>query len=396
MNAEERVLKAIEHEEPDKVPAFESTITNAALEKHYMGESGENQYKIYETLSKLGKKGDELLKKGLLNKEIVKNVFKPLYKFHKAAKLDIGLSICSLFPRKLLPNGEGYIDEYGRIMKFEKYVDKEGNVTTIAGYYGGIFKDFEDYEAWEPLDPYWEGRIINYKAGKEIQKEMNDEIFSVPSVGAMMECSWEGFGLENFSKILAKPKQAKKVFDDRGKFTLEMVKILTENEAKLVLLWDDYGFKNGLFMSPRNYRKYVFPWLKRICDTAHKNDCKIMLHSDGDLMEIIEDIIACGVDVLNPIEPTTANPEYDIFKLNKKYGDKLAFSGNLSPIMLAIGEIKDIENHAKRLIRELAPNGGYIFGSGHSINPAVTVDRYEAMYNIKEKFGRYPINNIPD
>ncbi|MHA1844116.1 MAG: uroporphyrinogen decarboxylase family protein, partial [Promethearchaeota archaeon] len=300
------------------------------------------------------------------------------------------------FPRKLLPNGEGYIDEYGRIMKFEKYVDKEGNVTTIAGYYGGIFKDFEDYEAWEPLDPYWEGRIINYKAGKEIQKEMNDEIFSVPSVGAMMECSWEGFGLENFSKILAKPKQAKKVFDDRGKFTLEMVKILTENEAKLVLLWDDYGFKNGLFMSPRNYRKYVFPWLKRICDTAHKNDCKIMLHSDGDLMEIIEDIIACGVDVLNPIEPTTANPEYDIFKLNKKYGDKLAFSGNLSPIMLAIGEIKDIENHAKRLIRELAPNGGYIFGSGHSINPAVTVDRYEAMYNIKEKFGRYPINNIPD
>jgi len=396
MNAEERVLKAIEHKEPDKVPAFESTITNTALEKHYMGESGENQYKIYETLSKLGKKGEELLRKGLVNKEIVKNVLKPLYKFHKAAKLDIGLSICSLFPTKLLPNGEGYIDEYGRIMKFEKYVDKEGNVTTIAGYHGGIFKDFEDYEAWEPLDPCWEGRIINYEAGKEIQEEMNNEIFSVPSVGAMMECSWEGFGLENFSKILAKPKQAKKVFDDHGKFTLEMVKILTENEAKLVLLWDDYGFKNGLFMSPRNYRKYVFPWLKRICDVAQKNDCKIMLHSDGDLMEIIEDIIDCGVDILNPIEPTTANPEYDIFKLNEKYGDKLAFSGNLSPIMLAIGKIKDIENHAKRLIRELAPNGGYIFGSGHSINPAVTVDRYEAMYNIKEKFGRYPINNIHD
>jgi uroporphyrinogen-III decarboxylase len=43
----------------------------------------------------------------------------------------------------------------------------------------------------------------------------------------------------------------------------------------------------------------------------------------------------------------------------------------------------------------LAPNGGYIFSSGHSINPAVTVDRFEAMQNIKRKYGSYPIN-VPD
>ncbi|MCK4238920.1 MAG: hypothetical protein KAX33_07355, partial [Candidatus Lokiarchaeota archaeon] len=165
-----------------------------------------------------------------------------------------------------------------------------------------------------------------------------------------------------------------------------------ENDAQMVILWDDYGFKNGLFMSPINYRKYVFPWIKQICDAAHKQDCKILLHSDGDLMEIFEDIINCGVDVLNPIESTTANPDYDIFKLNKKYGDKITFCGNLSPIMLAIGEISEIEDYAKRLIRELAPGGGYIFSSGHSINPAVTVDRFEAMQNIKRKYGVYPIN----
>ncbi|MFW9899084.1 MAG: uroporphyrinogen decarboxylase family protein, partial [Candidatus Thorarchaeota archaeon] len=208
----------------------------------------------------------------------------------------------------------------------------------------------------------------------------------------LMECTWEGFGLENFSRLLTRPKQVKKVFDDRGKFTLEMVKILAENDAKMVLLWDDYGFKNGLFMAPRNYRKYIFPWIKRICDAAHKQDCKIMLHSDGDLLEIFEDIIKCGVDVLNPIEPTTANPEYDIFKLYQKYGNKLTFCGNLSPIMLALGEISEIKAYAKRLIRELAPGGGYIFSSGHSINPAVTVDRFEAMQSIRREYGTYPIN----
>jgi uroporphyrinogen decarboxylase len=240
-----------------------------------------------------------------------------------------------------------------------------------------------------------EARLTNFKAGRAVQKEMNDEIFSIPSLGALMECSWEGFGIETFSRILARSKQARKVFDDRGKFTLELVKILAENDAQLVLLFDDYGFKNGLFMSPKNYRSYVFPWLKRICGVAHKKDCKVILHSDGDLLEIFEDIISSGVDALNPIEPTTANPEYDIFKLNKKYGEKITFVGNLSPVLLVTGNISEIESYAKRLIRELAPGGGYIFSSGHSINPAVTVDRFEAMQNIKRRFGKYPIN-VPD
>ena len=63
--------------------------------------------------------------------------------------------------------------------------------------------------------------------------------------------------------------------------------------------------------------------------------------------------------------------------------------------MLATGEISEIESYAKRLIRELAPGGGYIYSSGHSINPAVTVDRWLAMVNIKEKYGAYPIRDIP-
>jgi uroporphyrinogen decarboxylase len=144
-------------------------------------------------------------------------------------------------------------------------------------------------------------------------------------------------------------------------------------------------------MSPAKYRTYVFPWLKRICDAAHKHDCRILLHSDGDLIDIFEDIINCGVDALNPIDPTTANPKYDIFALHAKYGDRLTFVGNISPVMLAIGTIAEIKDYAKRLIRELAPGGGYIFSSGHSINPAVTVDRWEAVMQIREQYGSYPI-----
>ncbi len=396
MNAEERVLKTVNHEEPDKVPAFETTITNKALENYYEITFGTSTREIYASLAKMGKKGDELLKKGYENLDLIKRVMRPLYEFHRKAKLDLTLSISSNYPRIILEKGIGYIDEYGRIFKYESYVDKEGNETIIGGYHGGHLKGFEDYESWEQPDPHWEARYLNFKGGREVQEEMKNEVFSIPSVGALMECSWESFGLEVFSKILAKPKQAKRVFDDRGEFTLEIVKRLAEDDAKLILLWDDYGYKNGLFMSPRMYRKYILPWIKRICDAAHKHDSKIMLHSDGDLMEIFEEIITSGVDILNPIEPTTANPEYDIFKLNEKYGDKLTFCGNLSPVLLATGEIFEIESYTKLLIRELAPGGGYIFSSGHSINPAVTVDRWLAMVHTKEKYGVYPIGAIPN
>ena len=301
--------------------------------------------------------------------------------------IDIVTSLSSLFPIKALTKEKGFIDEYGRIMKYEYY--KDG--TPILGYHGGIFKNFDDYESWERPGPDWQPRIDSFLAGRKIQNDLKNRIFSIPATAALMEDPWQGFGLETFSKILVKPKQAKKLFDDHGKFTYELVNILAERDAKLILLLDDYGYKNGLFMRPAKYQNYIFPWLRRICDAAHKRDCKIMLHSDGDLTQIFEDIVKCGVDAINPIEPTTANPDYDIFKLNKKFGTKITFAGNLSPMMLASAEIAEIEDYAIKLIKEIAPGGGYIFSSGHSINPVITVDRFEAMHNIKRKYGNYPI-----
>jgi hypothetical protein len=374
LNAPERVLTIINHQEADRVPAFESTLTNNKIMKYYGIFPEEGDIDIFKQI---------LDKKDNYNKCYIKS-----HELFCKIGIDIVTTLSSLFPVEALPNGKGFIDEYGRIMKYEYY--KDG--TVILGYHGGIFKNFEDYESWEKSEPNWQPRIESFLAGREIQKNLKDKIFSIPSTAALMEDVWQGFGLETFSKILAHSKQAKRIFDDYGNFTYELVNILAENDAKLILLLDDYGFKNGLFMRPTYYRKYIFPWLRRICNAAHKRDCKIMLHSDGDLLEIFEDIINCGVDAINPIEPTTANPDYDIFKLNKKFGSQITFAGNLSPMMLATGDVSEIENYAKRLIKEIAPGGGYIFSSGHSINPAITIDRFEAMQNVRRNHGDYPIS----
>ena len=389
MNAPERVLATLNHEEPDRVPAFESTFTNNKIVRHYGLIPGTDIYDILKVKQFPNK--NEILKQNLKKRETFKNVYFQSHELFRRIGIDIVTTLSSLYPYEILTGSDGFVDEYGRMMKIEYYEDG----TMILGYHGSVLKSYEDYESWEQPDPYWEPRKNSFLAGREIQNQMKDEIFSVPSIGALMELTWEGFGLETFSRIIAKPKRAKRIFDDRGKFTLELVNILAELDAKLIILLDDYGYKNGLFMRPEYYKTYIFPWLTRICSAAHKRDTKILLHSDGDLNEIFEDIIKCGIDAINPIEPTTANPNYDIFLLNQKFGDQITFAGNLSPTMLATGSITEIESYAKRLIKELAPKGGYIFSSGHSINPAITIDRFEAMQNIRRKYGKYPIN-IPN
>ncbi|MCK4238830.1 MAG: hypothetical protein KAX33_06895, partial [Candidatus Lokiarchaeota archaeon] len=133
------------------------------------------------------------------------------------------------------------------------------------------------------------------------------------------------------------------------------------------------------------------PWLEQICKTAHKGGLKLILHSCGDVYQIFEDIIKCGVDAIHPLEPTTANPEYDIFKLNKKYGDKISFIGNVSPMDLANKDSEYIRNYVRKLVDEIAPGGGFILSSGHSINPAIKLENFLAMQETVRKYGKYPI-----
>ncbi len=388
MDAPTRVLKTINHEEPDRIPAFESAFTNNTIMEHYgistsgiAGGVGILKYLPFK---------DRIAKWAISNRNYLAKSMADTYEFLRRVKIDIGLSLVTHTQHKLIKGG--IIDEFGRKMMWETY-EKDG--TVIMGYHGGIFKDFDDYESFERPDPHDPKRLAAYLAGKDVQEQMNNEILSVPAIGGMMEPSWEAFGLETFSRILARPKHARKVFDDHGNLAVELTKILADHGAEIILIWDDYGFKNGPFMSPKSFQTYVFPWLKKICDEAHKRGSKILLHSDGDLMLLIDDIVNCGVDALNPIESTTANPDYDIFKLNEKYGDRLTFVGNISPVMLATGSIDEIKDYSKRLIRELGPDGGYIFSSGHSINPAITLDRWEAVMEIRNQYSNYPIN-IPN
>jgi uroporphyrinogen decarboxylase len=388
MNACERIIKAISHEEPDFVPSFEASIDNLAVCKHFKvkyGLLGAGQ--AYKTVYDMKFENKEQFNKLMGEINSFKMGLPNTVKLYRRIGIDLVPSPIALFPKLFDKNG--FVDEYGRINHFK--LNPADNMD-IVYYMGGAIKNFEDFENFPPLNIDDPRREEIQKEAKRLEEKFAGEVHIAPMIFGMMEMTWEAFGLENFSRLLAQKENIKKVFDNRGKFTVELVKRLIEwGENGVVIMCDDYGYKGGLFMSPLNYRKYVFPWLKRICDIAHKGGLKFILHSCGDIEKVFKDLINCGVDAVHPIEPTTANLDYDIFKLNEKYGDKITFVGNVSPQDLSDKKPEIISRYTKRLLKEIAPQGGLILSSGHSINPAIKLENFLAMRDTLNKYGKYPI-----
>ena len=396
MNARERVLKALDHEEPDKVPSFELSIDNFKICQHYgeeyvfqgMVKSFSDTYDLY--------KGDTTqLTKTIISAMETRSYIKNTIKKHVGLYIKVGIDLALvpytgyiLFPQHC--EKDQFIDEFGRIFKLVK---NPSDGMDIAYYKEGKFENIEDFEAFPPLEPNTPRREKYFKGMKKAEMDSEGKICIIPGIWGVFESVWQSFGFVNFSKLSTKHQEIKKVFDDRGKFAVELTKLFIDlGEDTGIFLFADYGYKKGLLANPQLFKTYILPWVKELCKVAHKAGLKIFFHSCGEIYKLFDDIVNTGIDAIHPLEPTTSNPEYDIFKLHKKYGDKITFMGNVSPQDLADKDTEYIKNYTKKLIKTLAPEGGYILSSGHSINPSVKLDNFLAMHEILQKYGEYPIN----
>ena len=396
MNSRERIRKVLNFEEPDKVPSFEMSIDNFKVCKHFNEEYVfQGMVKSFNNTYDLSQGDKDALTKTILMATETRSYMKTTMNKHVNLykKLGIDLAIFPFDGYILFPiscDRTRFTDEFGRVFDLRK---NPSDGMDIAYYKGGAFKSFEEFESFPPLEVNTPRREKYFKAMKKTEKESQGKISIIPAIWGLFEPSWQVFGFSTFSKLLADPKKIKVVFDRFGKFLVDLVKTFIEwGETDAIMIMDDYGYKSGLLMSPKNYRTYVLPWLKESCKVAHKEGLKVMLHSCGDVIELFEDLIGVGIDAFHPFEPTTANPEYDIFKLNEKYSGKVTFIGNVSPQDLADKDQSYIENYTKSLIKKLAPGGGFILSSGHSINPSVKLENYLAMHDTLKKYGTYPIS----
>ena len=147
---------------------------------------------------------------------------------------------------------------------------------------------------------------------------------------------------------------------------------------------DDMGYKGTTFFSPATYRQMVQPFHKAAVDWAHNKGIYARLHSCGNIMSLVPDIVATGMDALNPLEIKAG---MDPIRLKKEYGDKLVLHGGINAVLWddADAIIAEID----RLVPVLKENGGFIFSSDHSIPNSVSLENFRRIVEEVKRVGSY-------
>jgi uroporphyrinogen decarboxylase len=174
-----------------------------------------------------------------------------------------------------------------------------------------------------------------------------------------------------------------------GEITVHSVE-LASNRDGVGAIWvgDDLAYKGGLFYSPEKMRDWLFPMYRKIAEIARSRDLRLIFHSDGDLREIIPDLIEIGFDALHPIEPTAM----DIAEIKRAWGSQLCLIGNIDlSYTLTRGTPQEVEAEVRQRLRECAPGGGYCVSSANSVTEYVPVENYRAMVETTLRWGHYPI-----
>lgn len=147
---------------------------------------------------------------------------------------------------------------------------------------------------------------------------------------------------------------------------------------------DDMGYKNTTFFSPALYQEMLKPIHKRAVDWAHSKGIYARLHSCGDVMTLVPDLIDIGIDALNPLEVKAG---MDSVKLKQQYGDKLVLHGGVNAVLW--DDIDAITAEIEHLVPILKQNGGYIFSSDHSIPNSVSLKNFKHIVATVKKCGKY-------
>jgi len=160
-----------------------------------------------------------------------------------------------------------------------------------------------------------------------------------------------------------------------------------------VIWWgEDFGTQAGLMISPRMFNQMVAPYYKRLFDWVHAHTAwKVFFHCCGAIYPIIGTWIDCGVDILNPVQTTAAGMEPK--KLKTEFGDRLVFWGGGidTQTVLPFGTLDEIREQVQERIRIFGPGGGFVFNPTHNIQSDVTVDRLLAMFQAVHDYGQYPL-----
>jgi len=364
LNSRERIWRAMEFEEPDRVPITELGIDLPHIESITGGRYGGGVVAAALTLE-VESRGEDLI-------ELTVKCYKKL----KFDMIEGNVSPPKDWKSKINPDGT-MIDEWGRVLF---------NDQKCKRWIPGTKTLFNSPEDWENLgfpDPHAPGR----SSGLECMRRLVD--------GKMVLCGgvrdpfallWEMFTPINFVKwMYQEPSFIRKMLEKVTVYNLEIIGLLADFDVEVVISSGDWCEKMGPMVPLKFFREVIFPSLRRHVGVAHSRGLKFIKHTDGNIMPLAEDVSSI-VDGLHSLDPSAG---VDIGELKRRYDGKLVLLGNVSVDNLARKSKEEVIKETKECIRKASPGGGHILTSSNTWFMDAKLENCLAVVEAGKKFGTY-------
>ncbi len=272
--------------------------------------------------------------------------------------------------------GAEYIDEWGVGWKAAPYETRFGSgiYTEFLSHPLADDRAIDDYVPPDPHDP----RL--YDDARALIRGYGTDYWTVGvTVTTIWETAWALRGLQRMMMdLIEKPALVERILDIPYRYHLTAAQTLVEMGVDMIWLGDDVGSQQGMVMSPDMWRRLLKPRLAEFIRTLKEinPDLKVAYHSCGNITAIVEDLVAIGLDVLNPIQPACLNLDH----LAEAYGDKLCFWGSIDEQQtLPFGTPDEVGREVASRIEVLGQNGGLILGPTHHVQLDTPLENFWAM-----------------
>jgi len=239
---------------------------------------------------------------------------------------------------------------------------------------GFLITDEASFEAYEWPDPDRQ----DYSKLEKIRDYLPEGMkLLVRGPGGVLMNTIYLVGYENLCMMLYdNPGLARAIFDRMGGVIARYYEIVAEYDTMgLLMINDDWGFRTQTLLSPEQMREYVFPWIKRFADTGHRAGMPVLLHSCGYFGDILDDVIALGIDGKHSYEDAILPVE----EAYEQYHGRIATLGGMDLDFIIRSSEEELVARCRRMMERTASRGGYALGTGNSVPEYVPQEKYIAL-----------------
>jgi len=423
MTSRERVARALDHREPDRVPLdLGGTVVSGMhvssvyrLRQALGVDPPGTPVKVIEPYQMLGEIGIDLMDR--LGADVVSLASRDtLFGFPnegwKPWRLFDGTPVLvpggfNTTPEKngdilMYPEGDRSVRPSGRMPKGGYYFD---TIVRQGPLREEDLDPADNSEEFQPMGPENIGSLAS--EGERLRRETDRAVLAnFGGVGfgdiALVPAPWlkDPRGIRDveewYISTVSRKDYVRRVFENQCEIGLanlqKLAEALTACVDILFVSGTDFGMQTGPFISPDAYRELYKPFHRRINDWVHENTpWKTFMHSCGSVVDLLPDIIDAGFDILNPVQCSAAGMEPE--RLKKEFGDRIVFWGGGSDTQhtLPFGDPEDVRREARERIRSFGPAGGYVFAAIHNIQAKIPEHNLLALFDAHGEASGYPL-----